>query len=481
MSHDNLAQPENNGRQSAAEPFDAHTRELFSLAQSTDSPEERQRLLDDVIVLHLGLAHAEASRYRSRGIPLDDLRQVAALALTKATRGFDVTAGHDFLSYAVPTIRGELRKYFRDHGWMIRPPRRIQELQARINAAETELSNRLGRSPQPVEIADHIEECTESVIEALASDGCFVPASLDHPAGEDGSTLGDLLPLRRRAAPGLRGSTGAQPGLRRLGERDRQILAMRFYEGLTQREIAERIGVTQMQVSRLLTRILGQLRSGVGEVPLGEDGPLEGGRGQHLRWSSCRRSAPSPSCPHSSTPSCWRPRPRGVSSWEHAGEVQVAEIDPELADTAAMTEAYDVPLDASANCVVVMGRRAGEERTAACVVRADTRADVNNVVRRALDVRKASFLDHDRAVEETGMEYGGITPIGIPAGGASSSTRSSPDRPRDHRQRDPGSKLFLPGLLPAPRRRGRCRPRPLDHFAFPFTKLSPRRSNLEMP
>ena len=92
----------------------------------------------------------------------------------------------------------------------------------------------------------------------------------------------------------------------------------------------------------------------------------------------------------------------------------VAEIDPELADTAAMTEAYDVPLDASANCVVVMGRRAGEERTAACVVRADTRADVNNVVRRTLDVRKCSFLDHDRAVEETGMEYGGITPIGIP-------------------------------------------------------------------
>ena len=105
-----------------------------------------------------------------------------------------------------------------------------------------------------------------------------------------------------------------------------------------------------------------------------------------------------------------------LDAWEHGHEVLVAEIDPALADTAAMTEAYDVPLDASANCVVVMGRRAGEERAAACVVRADTRADVNNVVRRALDVRKASFLDHDRAVEDTGMEYGGITPIGIPDG-----------------------------------------------------------------
>ena len=100
--------------------------------------------------------------------------------------------------------------------------------------------------------------------------------------------------------------------------------------------------------------------------------------------------------------------------WPHADQVAVVEIDPALADTAAMSEAYDVPLEASANCVVVMGRRAGEERTAACVVRADTRADVNNLVKRTLDVRKCSFLDHDRAVAETGMEYGGITPIGLP-------------------------------------------------------------------
>jgi prolyl-tRNA editing enzyme YbaK/EbsC (Cys-tRNA(Pro) deacylase) len=103
-----------------------------------------------------------------------------------------------------------------------------------------------------------------------------------------------------------------------------------------------------------------------------------------------------------------------LTVWGHGHEVMVAEIDPALADTAAMTEAYEVSLEASANCVVVMGRREGEERTAACVVRADTRADVNNVVRRLLGVRKASFLDHDRAVSETGMEYGGITPVGVP-------------------------------------------------------------------
>jgi prolyl-tRNA editing enzyme YbaK/EbsC (Cys-tRNA(Pro) deacylase) len=103
-----------------------------------------------------------------------------------------------------------------------------------------------------------------------------------------------------------------------------------------------------------------------------------------------------------------------LAGWPHAGEVGVVEIDPALADTAAMTEAYDVPLTASANCVVVSGRRDGAERVAACVVRADTRADVNNLVKRCLDVRKASFLAMDRAVAETGMEYGGITPLGLP-------------------------------------------------------------------
>ncbi|RYU10160.1 YbaK/EbsC family protein [Nocardioides iriomotensis] len=105
-----------------------------------------------------------------------------------------------------------------------------------------------------------------------------------------------------------------------------------------------------------------------------------------------------------------------LSGWARAGEVGVAEIDPELADTAACAEAYDLPLDSGANCVVVSGRRDGQERLAACLVRADTRADVNNVVKRALDVRKCSFHPMERAVEETGMEYGGITPLGLPDG-----------------------------------------------------------------
>ena len=260
--------PVPSARQTASQERAERTRSLFSLALCSDSEDERRSLMETVIETHLDLAHAEAARYRSRGVPLDDLRQVAALALTKAAKGYDVTTGHDFLSYAVPTIRGELRKHFRDHGWMIRPPRRIQELQARINSAEAELSYKLGRSPQPAEIAEHLDEPRESVIEALASDGCFVPASLDHPAGGDGSTtLGELLPFDDHERRAAEARLMLRPVLGQLGERDRLILNMRFYEGLTQREIAARIGVTQMQVSRLLTRILAQLRNGVGDLP----------------------------------------------------------------------------------------------------------------------------------------------------------------------------------------------------------------------
>jgi len=110
------------------------------------------------------------------------------------------------------------------------------------------------------------------------------------------------------------------------------------------------------------------------------------------------------------------PVARALEAWPYAGEVAVVEIDPDLADTAAMSQAYAVPMEASANCVVVAGRRDGEERVAACVVRADTRADVNGLVKRLLDVRKCSFLPTDRAVSGTGMEYGGITPLGLPGG-----------------------------------------------------------------
>jgi len=246
----------------------ARTRELFLEAQSCASEHERRRLLDTVIEMHLDYAHAQAARYRSRGVSLDDLRQVAALALTKATRGYDISTGNDFMSYAAPTIRGELRKYFRDHGWMIRPTRRIQELQARITTAEADLAFELGASPRPTQIAERLGVPVEPVVEALASDGCFTPTSLDLAVRPGRSApLGELLPGADDDQRAAEARLMLDPALGTLSERDRLILRLRFFEGLTQHEVAEKIGVTQMQVSRLLTRILAELRHSVGDVP----------------------------------------------------------------------------------------------------------------------------------------------------------------------------------------------------------------------
>jgi RNA polymerase sigma-B factor len=243
------------------------TASLLARAASAAEP-ERARLLDEVVVINMGVANAIASRYRSRGISSEDLHQVAYLALVKATHGYDASSGHNFLSYCVPTIRGELKRHFRDLGWTVRPPRRIQELQARIAAAESDLCFSLGRSPRPSEIAAHLDEDIEEVTEALATDGCFTPASLDKPVGEEGEmALGEMLGDEDEAQSAAEARVVLAPVVRRLGERDRRILMLRFFRGWTQQEIADDIGVTQMQVSRLLSRILTELREQIDDPP----------------------------------------------------------------------------------------------------------------------------------------------------------------------------------------------------------------------
>jgi RNA polymerase sigma-B factor len=245
----------------------ALTQELLDRAASIRDQRERRRLLDEVVVLNMCVATSIAARYRSRGIAGEDLEQVAHLALVRASRGYDSSAGHDFLSYAVPTIRGEVKRHFRDHGWAVRPPRRIQELQARISTAESELSFQLGRSPRPSEIADHLEEPVEAVTEALATDGCFTPASLDRPVGPEGdTTLGELIGGADDGQRAAEARVVLAPVVRQLSTRDRRIIELRFFHGWTQQEIAQDIGVTQMQVSRLLSRILTELRSVLTEM-----------------------------------------------------------------------------------------------------------------------------------------------------------------------------------------------------------------------
>jgi RNA polymerase sigma-B factor len=223
---------------------------------------EHDRLVEELVLINLGIAHAIATRYRGRGLNGEDLEQVARLGLVKAAHGFDTTRQNDFLAYAVPTIRGEVRKHFRDQGWMVRPPRRIQELQSRIAAAGAELTQTLGRSPRPSEVAEHLGEELEDVQDALAADGCFSPSSLDRPAREDGgtATVGDLLPDDDHDHEAAEARVTLAPVVRRLSERDRRILHLRFFSGWTQEEIARDIGVTQMHVSRLLARILADLR-----------------------------------------------------------------------------------------------------------------------------------------------------------------------------------------------------------------------------
>jgi RNA polymerase sigma-B factor len=241
------------------------TARAFASAAATRSPSRREQLEDYAIQLNMDVARSVASRYFDRGIEQEDLLQVGYAALTRAARDFDPTRHQDFLSYAVPTIRGEIKKHFRDRGWTVRPPRRIQELQGNIQRAQGALAQRLGRSPRPSEIADELDANLEDVVEAMSADGCFTPSSLDQPVtnGEDGraTPVCDLLGESDASQPAVEARATLAPVVRQLKERDRRILYMRFFEECTQQEIADEIGVTQMQVSRLLGRIMRDLHT----------------------------------------------------------------------------------------------------------------------------------------------------------------------------------------------------------------------------
>jgi len=237
------------------------TAALLQEAHACADADRASALREQVVVINRGVAEAVASRYRNRGIAQDDLHQVAFEGLTKAVKRFDPTLRNDLLTYAVPTIRGELQRYFRDQGWTVRPPRRIQETQWQVNQAVDRLSHTLGREPEPAEVAADLGLPIEDYREAVAAFGCFAPASLDQPVGGEASAaVGDLIPDADRETEASEARVTLAPVVRRLPERDRRILYLRFFEDRTQEEIGRDLGVTQMQVSRLLTRILGNLR-----------------------------------------------------------------------------------------------------------------------------------------------------------------------------------------------------------------------------
>lgn len=237
------------------------------VAQLREASElERQALLHQLIEVNVPVAHSIAGRYARRGIDLDDLQQVALLGLTQAARRFDVHAEHDFLAFAVPTIRGELRRHFRDSGWMIRVPRRIQELQARITGDRERLHAQLGRAPHADELAAHLGADVADVLEALAAEGCFRPTSLERPVEDGSGTLADLLGSEDPDLSWVELKVALGSAMAVLSERDQHILRWRFVDERTQQEIADLAGVTQTQVSRILTRVLGVLRSTLSET-----------------------------------------------------------------------------------------------------------------------------------------------------------------------------------------------------------------------
>ncbi|WP_240322705.1 sigma-70 family RNA polymerase sigma factor [Austwickia chelonae] len=243
---------------------DERSQELLSLAADCDDPDARQGYLDQVVLLNGPVAESIAARYRQRGIESDDLVQVAYLGLVKASQGYRLGEGPSFLSYAVPTISGEIKRHFRDFGWVVRPPRRLQELRSQVAVTRSDLQQENGRLPTSDELADRLGVPRGEVDEAERADGCFSAVSLDSP-GRPGtvSALADLLVDEADHFDHVENMEALRPALQRLSERDRRILLLRFVRGWTQEQIGQEIGVSQMQVSRLLNRILLDLRADI--------------------------------------------------------------------------------------------------------------------------------------------------------------------------------------------------------------------------
>lgn len=245
----------------------AQTDRLLDLANHQHGA-ARQELLGQVIELNAAVARSIAHRYHNRGESAEDLEQVAYLGLVKAVNAYDPEKGFPFLVYAVPTITGEVKRYFRDTAWTVRPPRRIQELQAEIIPAVERLSQALGRAPRASEIAAHLGHQESHIIEALACAGCFTPSSIDDRGpGGDGYQVADRLGEDDRGFARVEAVAALSAACRALKPRDRRILYLRFFEEWTQEQIASELGVTQMQVSRLLARITRDLRIALEECP----------------------------------------------------------------------------------------------------------------------------------------------------------------------------------------------------------------------
>jgi RNA polymerase sigma-B factor len=225
---------------------------------------EFQRQRDRIVERCLPLADHIARRFDGRGEARDDLVQVARVGLVNAVIRFDVETGSDFVSFAVPTIMGEVRRHFRDNSWSVKVPRRLKELHLRLGAATAELSQRLGRAPTASELAEELEMDRDEVIEGLVAGSSYNTLSIDSGGSgsgtEDAPAIADTLGDVDTGLDQIENREALRPLLAALPERERTVLVLRFFESLTQTQIAERVGISQMHVSRLLAKSLARLR-----------------------------------------------------------------------------------------------------------------------------------------------------------------------------------------------------------------------------
>ncbi len=250
----------------ANRPSPAETAEAFVRLAALPEGPARDALRAEIIESHLALARHVASRYRNRGEPEDDLVQVARLGLVKAVDRFDPDRGVVFGTFAIPTMMGEVRRYFRDAGWSVHVPRRLQELHLKVEKAAEDLAGRSRRPPTPEEIARYLDIPAAEVYEGIEVGAAYQTRSLDHPArsGDDGGIpLAELLPAEEEPLAALVDRQSLRPLLAELTERERKITYLRFFESMSQSQIGAEVGISQMQVSRILSAVLERLRNGL--------------------------------------------------------------------------------------------------------------------------------------------------------------------------------------------------------------------------
>lgn len=240
-------------------------RELSAL--DPDDP-RREQVRNDLVTQYSSIAEHIAQRFAHRGQPKDDLTQVAQLGLINAVDRYDADRGSDFLSFAVPTVMGEVRRYFRDSTWSMRVPRRLKELHLQINTATAELFQRSGHAPRPSELAEYLQITLEEVYEGIEAAGAYQPLSVDLPSGSDSTrALIDRMGGEDPAIDRVDYHESLSPLIAELPDRERRILQLRFVGNLTQSQIAAEVGMSQMHVSRLLAQSIKVLRIGLADTP----------------------------------------------------------------------------------------------------------------------------------------------------------------------------------------------------------------------